>query len=255
MGSESVLPCIDFSINHKYLDTINICNCCLVLTFSIPAYYFMNLFSIIFFLHLLGFSNSEIISDLPSTSFNLAKHILGDLRRLPFDYNMQLQPLGVDHSVGQTYYGLPEANKSLTYHMESDPGKGRGSGNKALIPSNKGGSVVPSKSGNSGLAPSNTSNPLVYNPMGVPTLPEPRKPLGLRQLIDKTQASVPVTKPGPSSSTNATVPVTEAQPSTSSGTAASATTGMLGSGQNSAVMIPGSTGELLPGKYEETPAG
>ena len=167
---------------------------------------------------------------------------------------MQLQPLGVDHSVSQIYYGLPEAKKGFTCHMDPDSGKGRGSGDKALIPSNKGGSIVPAKSGNSGLAPSNPSNPLVYNPMGVPTLPEPRKPLGLRQLIDKAQASVPLTNPGPSSSTNAIGPVTNPGPS-SSINASGPVTEPKPSGQNSPVMLPGSTGQLPAGRYEGTPAG
>ena len=278
MGYEPVLPRVNFSINQKHFNTININNGILVLIFSIGAYCFMNFWSIVLLYHLLGTSKLDILFNLPSISFNLAKHILHDIRQPPFhcNANMHLQPLDVGHSVAETYNGLHEADKSLIIFMDSNSGKGgssrptssKGSENTGLIPSSRGGKIVRAGSGNRALAPSDSgpSNPVAR----LPTVPEPRKPLNLRQHIAKTQASGPVTNPGPSSSTNVpgpvtntgpssstnvTVPVTNPGPSTSSGTTAPAAIGMQGSGQNSPVMIPGSTTGLLPGKYVETPEG
>ena len=277
MGSKPVLPRVNFSINHKHFDTINILNGVLVLAFSFGSFCFMNLWFMVLLYHFLGISKLEILWHLPSILSDLAKDILHALRQLPFhcNGNLHLQPLDFGGSFAETHDGLHKA-RSLINQMNTDPSQGGSSRptsskkpeNTGLIPYSGGGSIVQPGSGNRGLAPSDSgpSNPVTR----IPTVPEPRKPLPLRQLIAKTQASGPVTHPspssstqasgpvaypGPSSSTNATVPVTKPQPSTSSGTTVPATTGMQGSGQNSAVMIPGPTPELVSGQYVETPAG
>lgn len=230
----------------------------------------MNLLSLVLFFHLLGISKLDIISNLPSTSFNLSRQILHDLKRLPFysNENLHKQPMGVGDSVGQLYNGLHDPKKGLINYMERDPRQGgssgstspkgsgnKVSGNKELIPFNKSGSIVQPKSGsgNRGLAP---SNPAPSNPVArVPTVPEPRKSLSLRQFIANSQASGQSTQPSPSSSTQASGQLTYPGPSSSAGKSAPATTNMEGSGQNSPVMIPGTAGELVPGKYVETPDG
>lgn len=267
---------INFSIyNQQFDNVINIKNLILVLTFSTVGYYFMNLFCIICVLHILGLSGLEIISNLPSISFYTAKQILYDLRRLPFVFNvnLHLQPMGAGDSVGQPYSGLHDTKKGLINYMERDPEQGgsprststKGSANKGLVPYNKSGNIVQpgSGSGNRGLAPSNSGPSNRIAPL--PT--EPKKPLDLKQSIIERQALASVTNTSPSTSSGtaasalaptpapAPAPATNPGPSTSSGATAPATTGMEGSGRNSAVMIPSPSGQLLPGRYTETPDG
>ena len=140
MAYEQVLPRVSFSLNHKYLDTINFKNCCFVLICSGIAYYCMSLFSIIFLLHLLGSSNSGFIFNLPSISFNLAKHIL-DGQPFHWNVNLHLQPLVVEGNVAVS--GLVSEKIGITLTLSrnglSNPsgppaGQNSGSGSGAAGP-------------------------------------------------------------------------------------------------------------------------
>ena len=93
IGYEPVFTRMNFSIYNKEFDNvINFKTCFLVLTFSIVGYYFMKILPIIYILSLSGISKVDIISNLPSISFNVYKHIFAG-RPLHWNVNLHLSSI------------------------------------------------------------------------------------------------------------------------------------------------------------------
>lgn len=121
---------VNFSIHDPTLDSvITIKNCILILTASAVGYYFTNLFPIILYLHLSGFSKSIITTSLPYDFLKLTREIPSSFLNL---YSCcDTQDLGVKDTIQLELNGLESIKHSTTYNMENHPeqgapGKGKG---------------------------------------------------------------------------------------------------------------------------------